>query len=223
MRAKRILTAALTSALLVLTACSQGAAPEPRPTLDSTLLPEAAGIGFGNPEAPTAIEVHSDPQCPWCAKFETTVGPQLEELVTSGEIHLTLVLRSFLDQSDPTAGTSRKAANAVLCVQPTGHALEYYSTLMRKQPAAGAKPWDATSLTKMATDLGITDEGVADCIAETRHGELVDQMENKALADGVTGTPRLYLDQREAPQVVMRALIEGELTMEQILAANPKE
>lgn len=223
MFAKRLVlaTAAL---LLALTGCS-AAEPSASPSGDapdgSIVLPEAAGLRFGAEDATFDVEIHADPQCPWCARLETAIGDQLDELVEEEEIALTVVLRSFLDDSTGKQ-VSKQAANAVLCVQPSGHGLEFYSTMMKRQPEPqeNQTPWDAGSLTALAKEVGADDDATAACIKDIPHADLIDDMEAKAFSDGVTGTPRLFLDGREAPQVIMQGLMEGQITMRQLLEAN---
>lgn len=207
--ARRALAALAATAALALGACSSPG-PAPGPAAD-WVLPEGAGFQVGDPDAEVVLEVHSDPQCPWCARFEEAVGPQIAEQVEAGESSLRVVLRSFLDER--TGGeASEMAASAVLCSEGPEQALDYFSAMMLAQGAA-EQPLGAQELVDVGEGAGLDADDLRACIDDGSTRALVQEMESAAVAAGVEGTPRLFVNDRQVPQELMGPLLEGQVTL----------
>ena len=78
-------------------------------------LPDGGGVSVGpgtDADVPQ-LHVYGDPQCPWCGVLENSIGGAVDELVSAGEVNLTVTLMSFLDGRIQGENSAR-AANAAL-------------------------------------------------------------------------------------------------------------
>lgn len=155
---------------------------------------EAAG---GEPSTdPVSVEVYEDFQCPGCQSFEANAGTFIKEQVTSGAIEVTYRPFSFLDDLGGSPNEySARSTNLAMCALDAGGVEDYITVhdyLYANQPPEGqAGPEDA-DLIKAAEELGIT--GLDQCVRTERFGRWVDDAKNAGTAEGVTGTPTVFVD-----------------------------
>ena len=82
------------------------------------------------------VQVYLDPQCPFCAKFETGGGEGLAKAVRDGRAKAEYTVASFLDQG--REGASTRAANALRAALDAGRFAEYHAALYASQPQEGS-------------------------------------------------------------------------------------
>lgn len=215
MTSRRRLLPVLAAAMITLGACSSPTAAPGSTDRPDWVLPEGAGILVGSADADISLELHSDPQCPWCARFEDKVGPQVAEIVDSGEASLTLVLRSFLDER-AGSDASLLADSAVLCSPDSDTALDYFRAMMAAQEAS-EQPLDRDGLVEVVEEAGMDAGALEQCLDSGHTKAWAEEMEATAIADGVQGTPRLFINDRQVPQELMGPMLEEQVTLDDLV------
>ncbi|MDO5501229.1 MAG: thioredoxin domain-containing protein [Propionibacteriaceae bacterium] len=150
-------------------------------------------------EGAPLVEVFSDYQCPACAQFEAAYGGTLDEMAEAGEIQLVMRTMTFLDRQPN--GDSTRAANAAACADLTGHYAAYNKAVFDHQIAGAPGGLSDEVLTQTLTNqAGITGAGLDQfntCFANTQFDDFVDNANNQAGRDGVTGTPTIRVNGTE--------------------------
>jgi protein-disulfide isomerase len=148
---------AATTLWLAVFAAGSAHADVPRTTDNDGVL-----VGFF--AAPAQLEILCDPQCPYCAKFESTYGDRLAGSLASGRLAVTYRWLTFLDARHHN-DVSTRATNALfLATDPATSPTAYQAftqDLYRHQSADGPSNDD---LAAMARESGLPD-AVADRIA----------------------------------------------------------
>ena len=84
-----------------------------------TVSKDGYGIVAGFDNAPTKIEIYTEPQCNHCADLQHDFGDQLAYYIAAGQLEVTYRPMTFLD--DTTGGYSGQVSNALfLATQKTG-------------------------------------------------------------------------------------------------------
>lgn len=187
-------------------------------------LPEGGGISLGpDPEADVPqLHVYGDFQCPWCGVLEDAIGESVQEKVQAGEAHLTVTLMSFLDGRIPGENSVR-AANAALCADDQDAFLPYYQQVYVNRPAEQGAGWTDEQLLSFAGAAGIDGSGLdtfTSCVADRPYDDYVHAMQERANRDGVSGTPRLFVDGTLITDEEMQGLMENQVTLEEVIAAH---
>lgn len=185
----------------------------------SNALPEGGGVtvGAGVDADVPQVHIYGDPQCPWCAVLENSVGAAIGDKVDAGDIGLTVTLMSFLDGRVPGENSAR-AANAALCADDAGVFLPFYQQMYATQPQEGAG-WTDEQLVALGEEAGASDPGAfASCVAERPHADYVEAMQNRANQDGVSGTPRMFVDGTQITDEEMRGLMDDASTLDAVIA-----
>ncbi|UYM07131.1 DsbA family protein [Solicola gregarius] len=146
-------------------------------------------------DADSAVEVviYEDFQCPYCAQLEESSADFLEEQLGDGAVTVEYRIVSFLDGASTNEYSSR-AANAALCVfdgaGPRAF-YEFHATLYDNQPEEGSAGPEDAQLATYASDAGAD---VDDCITDDAMGDQVVKSTQQMTAEGVTGTPAVFVD-----------------------------
>ncbi|HET8581072.1 MAG TPA: thioredoxin domain-containing protein [Candidatus Paceibacterota bacterium] len=170
----------------------------------------------GNPNAKVVIVEYSDPECPFCKQFNTTLEQIMAKYGSTGDV--AWVYRHFpIPQLHPKAP---KEAEALECVNELGGADKFwqYEKLIyqttnsnnslddgvyntpepvptdangtpyytEKKPASAT---DAGELSAMAVQVGVDKTAFEQCLASGKYAGLVSQEANDAMAAGGNGTP----------------------------------
>ncbi|QFG68765.1 DsbA family protein [Ornithinimicrobium pratense] len=187
-------------------------------------LPEGGGISLGpDPEAGIPkLHVYGDFQCPWCGVLEDAIGESVQEKVEAGETHVTVTLMSFLDGRVPGENSVR-AANAALCADDQDVFLPYYHQVYVNRPAEEGSGWTDDQLVSFAGAAGIEGDDLdtfTSCLEDRSHVDYVHAMQERANRDGVSGTPRLFVDGTQITDEQMQGLMENRVTLDQVVAAH---
>lgn len=185
----------------------------------SNALPEGGGVAVGpgiDADVPQ-VHIYGDPQCPWCGVLENSIGEAMADKVGSGDVGLTITLMSFLDGRVPGENSAR-AVNAALCADESGVFLPFYQQMYATQPQEGAG-WTDEQLVALGEQAGVTDtDTFASCVAERPHADYVEAMQNRANQDGVSGTPRMFVDGTQITDEEMSGLMEDASTLDAVIA-----
>lgn len=187
-------------------------------------LPEGGGISLGpGPEADVPqLHIYGDFQCPWCGVLEDAIGDSVQEKVDADEAHLTVTLMSFLDGRLPGEHSVR-SANAALCADDQDAFLPYYQQVYLNRPAEQGAGWSDDQLVSFAEAVGIGGselESFTSCVQDRTHEDYVHAMQERANRDGVSGTPRLFVDGTQITDEQMQGLMENSHTLDDVIAAR---
>jgi len=155
------------------------------------------GVMVGPDAAPVQLEILCDPQCPYCAKLESTYGDRIAGDVGSGRLAVTYRWLTFLDDKHHNDVSARVSNALFLAADPSTSPTAYQAfvqDLYHHQSSGGPNNADIAA---MARESGIA-EAVADRIAAGDH--VVDTVAvddaNDARLDQVDsqdpGTPTVY-------------------------------
>jgi hypothetical protein len=122
------------------------------------------GVLLGSPIAPVQLEIFCDPQCPYCAEFESTDGDKLAGALASGRLAITYRWLTFLDgrhHNDVSARVTNALFVAADPATPPTAYQAFVQDLYHHQSADGPSNGDVVA---MARHSGLPD-AVADRIA----------------------------------------------------------
>jgi protein-disulfide isomerase len=182
------------------------AAPEP-----AAAAPEVKDFSLGDPNAPVKIVEYASFTCPHCAHFhETVFKPLKADYIDTGKVHFTLREVYF----------DRYGLWAAL-VARCGGELRYFgiSDILFATQAEWAASDDPNAVVQNLRTIGIsaglTDEALDACLADASLVEaMVARFEENMKADGVEGTPTLFVNGTKHPNMSyedLKAIIDEEL------------
>ncbi|MCV7329852.1 thioredoxin domain-containing protein [Mycobacterium cookii] len=122
------------------------------------------GVLVGSPVAPVQLEIFCDPQCPYCAEFESTDGDKLAGAVASGRVAITYRWLTFLDprhHNDVSARVTNALFVAADLATPPNAYQAFVQDIYRHQSKDGPSAGDVAA---MARESGVPD-WLADRIA----------------------------------------------------------
>ncbi|USQ78314.1 DsbA family protein [Ornithinimicrobium faecis] len=172
-------------------------------------LPNAGGIVVGDAgdDAP-AVHIYQDYQCPWCGLLEQVSGPAFTEAALAGDIQLTYTLMSFLDGNLGTDHSGR-AANAAMCADDQGAFVDFNAAVFAGQPDEEGDGWTDEQLIGFAEDSGVEDiEAFTGCLEAGTHDDYVTDMQTRSSQDGISGSPRVFIDGTEVNDDQLGILLE---------------
>lgn len=187
-------------------------------------LPEGGGVSIGpglEADVPQ-LHVYSDFQCPWCGVLEDAIGEDLAQLVDSEDVHLTVTVMSFLDGRIPGEHSVR-AANAALCADDQGAFLPYYQQVFINRPAEQGAGYSDQALLAFAEESGIGGSDLdtfTSCLDDRTHEGYVEAMQERANRDGISGTPRLFVNGTQITDEQMQGLMENRVSLDDVVAAH---
>ncbi|MFI5661077.1 DsbA family protein [Streptomyces sp. NPDC051684] len=191
---------------------SAKATPSVKPAEDADELAElharVAGddvIVVGDAEARHTVKVYEDPRCPYCKKFEQGGARALTGPVKDGDVKVEYVIASFLDENLNGHG-SVKAANALRASVTAGRFPVYHSAVFANQPAdETTDAYTDDFLLKIAGTVDGLRSGTFDgAVKDMKYQKFVDAAMKKFRADGVEGTPTVYVDgEKVTPEKAM--------------------
>jgi protein-disulfide isomerase len=198
-RAMIALAAAATAALSP--ALAQEAAPVEPP----------GDFSLGSPDAPVKIVEYASFTCPHCATFHANVFDRLKaEYIDTGKVHFTL-REVYFDRY------GLWAAMVARC----GGEMRYFGiqSMLFEQQAEWAAQADpaavAASLRTIGKAAGLDDAALDACLNDQAKAEaLIAQFETNMAADGVEGTPTVFINGEKHGNMAwddLKALIEAEL------------
>ena len=154
----------------------------------------AGGIVVGSASAPVKVVMYEDPQCPVCARFESTSGPLLAKAVADGKVSVEYRLRSFIGPD------SVRAVNALGAAQADGRFEALREALYRAQPKENTGGYDVDTLINAGRAVGLTSSSYADAVQTGRYNAWVQATDDRASRDGNVATPELRINGRPLPQ-----------------------
>ena len=166
------------------------AGPSPTGSPTPAQLVNGQPVVFGSPSAPVSIELYEDFHCPHCADFEEEFGPTLTAVQDAGRLRVAVYPMSFIDEG------SGRAANAMACATEAGFGHRYYRGLFANS-TLGWSEAQLLQLAELSTDQ--VPESFRSCVVGGERTAWADAIDATADADGVTGTPTVFLDGAPLP------------------------
>jgi protein-disulfide isomerase len=145
-----------------------------------TLSEDGFGIVAGFEDAPTRIEIFTEPQCSHCADLQTDFGDQFAYYIGVGALKITYRPLTFLDSGG--GGYSARVSNALFLAAEGGATGTQFQRFVKELYAhqqrtkGGPGPTD-DEMAEMAKTAGMPDE-VADRIASGGSAVNVSDMED---------------------------------------------
>ena len=137
----------------------------------------------GNINAPITILEYSDFQCPYCARFHST----MEQIIAEYPEDVRWVYKHFpIDSIHPMA---RKLAEASECAADQDKFWEYSDEVYNNQKAI-----NNASPSAFAKNIGLDMEEFNDCFDSAKYAERVRKQEREGQALGVNGTPGSFIN-----------------------------
>ena len=162
---------------------------------------------LGNPNAAVMIVEYSDPECPFCKQFHSTMQRIMDEYGRDGNV--AWVYRQF-----PIVGLHKKApyeAQATECAAEIGGNSKFweYTTALYNRTESNDS-FNTDDLPKLAKEMNIDESKFTDCLKSGRMKARVDEDIRDAQAAGFEGTPMSVLITRSGKKVT----IEGSQTFD---------
>lgn len=157
---------------------------------------------IGNPDASNVVEVYVDYQCPYCQRWEQTVGAPLFDRALSpdGDLLIKQYNLAFLGEQNATltpAGASARAASAAACIVnadgPEAFVAFSSAVFAAADPSEPPGQFPADQLATLAKDSGAS-AAALDCIASEEHVPFVAATTQTGFARGVGGTPTVIVN-----------------------------
>jgi protein-disulfide isomerase len=159
----------------------------------------------GDPKARVTMIEFSDYQCPFCARYNKEIFPQLEQEYTkSGKLRY--VFRDF--PLENIHSWARKAAEAAHCAGEAGAFWEMHDLLFAHQSGLNDDVFQQS-----ARDLGLPDEAFRTCETRENTANAINQDRTEGTKCGVTGTPTflLGLAGRDGSKIKVVKVIVGQM------------
>ncbi len=162
---------------------------------------------LGNPNAPVTIEIYSDFECPFCARFANNVMPRLiaDYVITD---KAKLVYKYFPLPFHPNA---RNAAYVAMCANTKGKFWHIHDKFYRN-----FNNLDNEALSNAAAEVGLTQKDLERCFSDPSIlDSLIDNTMQAAVQKGIRGTPTLVINGKPiaglAPYDEIKDLIDQNL------------
>ncbi|MDQ1753051.1 MAG: hypothetical protein QOE71_4107 [Pseudonocardiales bacterium] len=163
-------------------------------TLPAALAADGTTIVVGKSTALTSISIYEDPRCPYCMKFERTVGPLLAQRVMQGTVKIKYTLASFLD--DRLGGTgSANAAAAARAALDAGQFPLFHAILYANQPVETEDGFTNQRLLDLASVLrGPRVPALNEAIKSHRYRDWARKSQEAFTAAGKITTPTVLIN-----------------------------
>lgn len=148
---------------------------------------------MGAADAPVTVVGFGDYRCPFCARFERNVFPQLKkDYIDTGKVRFVFVNLAFLGPG------STQAAVAGECVtrQNTSAFWRFHTTLYTNQGPEAQQWVTMDRLLSAASSPGVDEDRLRQCINTRSTIDAVRADNTMAEAAGVTGTPAVMVEGR---------------------------
>jgi protein-disulfide isomerase len=154
---------------------------------------------LGDPNAPIVIVEYSDPSCPFCKLFQSTMETIINTYATSGKV--AWVYRHFpLDKPNqdgqilhPNAGHEAQAFECAATLGDNNVFWAYEEEWYNVFPLQGATDRDTASdtaqLAQVAKDNGIDVTKFTNCLSNGMNAQIVEDDYQGGIAAGAQGTP----------------------------------
>ena len=169
------------------------------------LTVSAKGVGNKKKvaDAPT-LEIFMDPMCPWCGKVGRVIDPQLQRMISAGQINVTYNFLNFLDSASSDQYSSRvDNALAMVAQEDPDHLPAFAAAVFAADFQPDESSYQAVSdarLADQAVGVGVP-RSLADRFAQGTYRPWVDKVNAYAItrkdakdAKGEFSTPTIIIN-----------------------------
>ncbi|MBI3738473.1 MAG: DsbA family protein [Chloroflexi bacterium] len=143
----------------------------------------------GDPNAPVTMVEFGDFQCPFCGRYATGAGLQVEEqYIKTGKARFGFVNFAFLGDE------STWAAEAAECAADQNKYWEYHDKLYNSQAGENQGAFNKDNLKKFAEDLGLDTQAFNNCLDSGKYTSLVQDDTQFSSSLGVQSTPTFLIN-----------------------------
>jgi protein-disulfide isomerase len=143
----------------------------------------------GDPNAPVTMIEFGDFQCPFCGRYATGAGLQVEEqYIKAGKVRFGFVNFAFLGSE------STWAAEAAECAADQNKYWEYHDKLYNSQSGENQGAFSKDNLKKFAQDTGLDIKAFNDCLDSGKYTSLIQVDTQASSAFGVQSTPTFLIN-----------------------------
>ncbi len=161
--------------------------PEQPPLPDMARRDPEDPMAVGPADAPVALIVYSDFQCPFCASWSAATQPTMLEHADEG------TLRVEFRDINAFGPVSQQAAQAAYAASLQGKYLEYHDALFEGGEKRPAEELSAEALTAVAAEVGLDVERFEADLASPEVAAAVQANIDEATSLGIFSTPAFLL------------------------------
>lgn len=163
---------------------------------------------IGDPNAPVTIIEFADFQCPFCGRFASGAGRQIDLLyIQTGKVRLGYQHFAFLGQESFWAAEASECANDQEAFWP------YHDLLFASQNGENQGAFSKDNLKNFAASLNLDSTAFDACLDSGKYTEVVQSEANAARVLGVQSTPTFLINGQPLvgaqPFDVFQPMIEG--------------
>lgn len=140
---------------------------------------------YGNKDAKVTIIEYSDFECPYCGKNSVT----MDQIKKNYGDKVKVAYRHFPLDFHKNAHPAAKASE---CAADQGKFWEMHDKIFSNQSALGT----ANIFVTWAKELGLNEAAFTQCINGASKDSLIQEMINMGMADGVQGTPAVFINDK---------------------------
>ena len=169
------------------------------------MSPSVAGApALGSDDARVTIVEFGDYQCTWCYRWHgSTKDSVIADFVDTGKVRFLFKDFPINDHADRA---SSLAAEASYCAADQGRYWDYHDELYVNWDGENTGWVTKESLRQFASNIGLDSREFSECLDSGRHGGLVKQNYNLAVAAGLSATPSfVVLVDGETPKLIRGA------------------
>lgn len=138
----------------------------------------------GDPDAPVTMVEFSDFKCPYCGRFASSTGRQIEEeYVKNGDVRFGYIHLPFLSPE------SQLTAEASECAADQDAFWDYHDAIFERLISEQGVALNNETLEEMADDLELDAETFKECLESGKHRETVETQKSVAQSLGISSTP----------------------------------
>lgn len=155
---------------------------------------------LGNPDAQAILVEYSDPECPYCKQFHTTMRRVMNDYGKDGKV--AWVYRHFpIDSLHPKA---RKEAEATECANEIGGPEKFWQYInLLYDTTTSNNSLDPAQLPVMAKTVGLDVKAFNTCLSSGKYASKVEADYQDAIGAGAKGTPTSILVSKDGTKTVL--------------------
>jgi protein-disulfide isomerase len=174
----------------------------------------ATSVPVGNANAPVAIEIYLDFQCPVCRNYEAQSGATIDSFIADGTARVSYHPLAFLDRmSDSKYSTRASAASG--CAAADKVFPKFLKLLYANQPPEDGHGLPNSQLISYGQQAG-AGPGFAKCVNDNTYAKWTAALTDQASKDDITGTPTVEVNGKQIDINTDQALRDA------VAAANHK-